>query len=435
MEKLFENKFMIKLQEFGHSLGKNKFLTALQAAMMSLMAVIMVGAVSQIICAVGSESLLNLFKTGDEVYNLLYLPYHYTFNMLSIWVVLLFGYQYAKKFQLKSPLMSALNAAVSFLIVGSSIITTETGLTALDMTYLGAPGMFVGFFVVFLSVHIEKFSIEKNIRIKMPDAVPTFLADSFNSLIPLVIDSIIFLSLGTLVLSLTDGAYTLCSGLLALLGIPVAYLNSLPGIFVIGIFIAVLWCFGIHGTLVTLPILIPLNIQAIANNAALHAAGKALEFYPLFLFNAIGVCGGVGNTLALAILGVRSKSEQIKAVSKLSLIPGWFGINEPIVFGMPIMLNPILCIPYILSVPVLMLCYLIGYKIGFLHPAWIMIGGVLPMGFMQYLSTLKWQNAVWDYIMIIPATLVWYPFFKIYEKQLVEKETLAKQQNETIEGV
>ncbi len=84
MEKLFENPIMIKLQEFGQKLGSNKFLAALQAAMMSLMGVIMVGAISQILCSVGSETMLGLFQTGDSVYNILYTPYQYTMNMLAV---------------------------------------------------------------------------------------------------------------------------------------------------------------------------------------------------------------------------------------------------------------------------------------------------------------------------------------------------------------
>jgi len=432
MEKFFESKFMIKLQEFGQKLGQNKFLTALQAAMMSLMGLIMIGAISQIICAIGSESLLNLFNTNDEIYKLLYLPYNFTMDLLSVWLVLLLGYQYSKKLNLKSPIISAVNSLVAFLIVASAIITAETGVVALDMSYFGAPGMFVGFLVTFLSVHIEKFCIEKKIRIKMPDAVPSFLQDSFTALLPLLFNCIIFLGVNTAISVMTNGTYNICSGFMKILGIPLGALTSVPGMFILCTFSAVLWCFGIHGTLVILPILIPLNMQAAATNAALYQSGEPLKFFPVLLFNAMGVCGGVGNTLPLALLGLRSKSKQISAVSKMSAVPGWFGINEPLVFGMPIMLNPILCIPYILSVPILMALYYIGYKIGFLSPAWIMVGGVLPMGFVQYLSTLRWQNAIWDYIMLIPATIIWYPFFKAYEKQLVSREVLAELEEDLV---
>lgn len=423
MEKLFQSKFMIKLQDFGQKLGSNKFLAALQAAMMSLMGIIMVGAISQIICSVGSETLLGLFKTGDSVYNILYLPYQFTMNSLSLWVVALFAYNYAKNLKMKSPIMNAVDALVCFLLVAGALIVTESGLTTIDMTYLGAQGMFIGFIVVFLSVRIEKLCAEKNIRIKMPDVVPAFLQDGFASIIPLFLSAVFFLIISTVVTISTEGTYSICSGFMALLSTPLGALTSVPGMFILCIFGALLWCFGIHGTMILVPIIMPLGIQAAVANGAAHAAGEPLVFYPVALFGYMAVAGGTGNTLPLALLGLRSKSKQISAVAKISAVPGWFGINEPLTFGMPIMYNPVLCIPYVLNIPVVMLCALILYQVGFLQPAWISITALLPMGMGQYLSTLRWQNVVGDYLMLIPATLIYYPFFKIYEKQLIAKET------------
>lgn len=192
--------------------------------------------------------------------------------------------------------------------------------------------------------------------------------------------------------------------------------------FIFCTFAALLWCFGIHGTMILVPVIMPLGIQAATANGAAMAAGKPLVFYPVALFAGLAIAGGTGNTLPLALMGLRSKSKQISAVAKISAIPGWFGINEPLTFGMPIMYNPILCIPYVLNIPLVMLCTLIAYKVGFLTPAWINIAVLLPMGFGSYLGTLSWKNAIWDYLMLIPSALVWYPFFKAYEKQLVEKE-------------
>ena len=423
MEKLFQSKFMIKLQDFGQKLGSNKFLAALQAAMMSLMGIIMVGAISQIICSVGSETLLGLFKTGDSVYNILYLPYQFTMNSLSLWVVALFGYNYAKNLKMKSPIMNAVDALMCFLLVAGALIVTESGLTTIDMTYLGAQGMFIGFIVVFLSVRIEKLCADKNIRIKMPDVVPPFLQDGFASIIPLLLSAVFFLIISTVVTISTEGTYSICSGFMALLSTPLGALTSVPGMFILCIFGALLWCFGIHGTMILVPIIMPLGIQAAVANGAAHAAGEPLVFYPVALFGYMAIAGGTGNTLPLALLGLRSKSKQISAVAKISAVPGWFGINEPLTFGMPIMYNPVLCIPYVLNIPVVMLCALILYQVGFLQPAWISISALLPMGMGQYLSTLRWQNAVGDYLMLIPATLIYYPFFKIYEKQLIAKET------------
>lgn len=425
MEQLFESKFMIKIQDFGQKLGSNKFLAALQAAMMALMGIIMVGAISQIICALGGETLLNLFTSDSKIYSILYLPYQFTMNSLSLWVVALFAFNYAKNLKMKSPIMNAIDALVCFLLVSGTLVTTEAGITGIDMTYLGAQGMFIGFIVVFISVHIEKYCADKNIRIKMPDVVPPFLQDGFSAILPLLFSIIVFSVISTAVSVGTGGAYNVCSGFMKVLGIPLNALTSVPGMFILCIFAALLWCFGIHGTMILVPIIMPLGIQAAVANGAAHAAGEPLVFYPVALFGSMAICGGTGNTLPLALFGLSSKSKQISAVAKISAVPGWFGINEPMTFGMPIMYNPILCIPYVLNIPVVMLCTYIGYKVGFLQPAWITIMALLPMGFGQYLSTLRWQNAIWDYLMLIPSAIIWYPFFKIYEKQLVAKEAAA----------
>ncbi|MDQ0360255.1 PTS sugar transporter subunit IIC [Breznakia pachnodae] len=426
MEKLFESQAMIKLQEFGQKLGTNKFLAALQAAMMSLMGIIMVGAISQILCSVGSETMLGLFTTGDAVYTIIYMPYQFTMNMLSIWVVVLFAYNYAKNLKMKSPIMNAVDALVCFFIVAAALVVNELGVTTIDMTYLGAQGMFIGFIVVFISVRIEKFCADKNVRIKMPDVVPPFLQDGFSAILPLLFSAIFFLAASTIVSTATDGAYSIASGFMNVLSMPLNALTSVPGMFILCIFGALLWCFGIHGTMILVPIIMPLGIQAAVANGTAAAMGDPLVFYPVALFGSMAIAGGTGNTLPLALMGLRSKSKQISAVAKISAVPGWFNINEPMTFGMPIMYNPILCIPYVLNIPVVMLCTYIGYQTGFLSPAWISISALLPMGFASYLSTLRWQNAIWDYLMLIPSGLIYYPFFKIYERQLIAKEAEAE---------
>ena len=91
MEGLFNSRFMVKLQDFGQKLGTNKFLSALQGAMMSMMGVLMVGAVFQIICAIGP--MLGVFENGDTIYNFLYMPYNYTMNCLSVWIVVEMAYK------------------------------------------------------------------------------------------------------------------------------------------------------------------------------------------------------------------------------------------------------------------------------------------------------------------------------------------------------
>ena len=426
MDGVFNSPLMIKLQDFGQKLGSNKFLSALQAGMMSCMAPIMVGSIFSIICAVGP--MVGLFQNGDAVYNVLYAPYHFTMDLLALWIVLLIAFNYAKSIKLKAPVMSAVQTAVCFVLLACTWSKNEAGANIMDVTYLGAQGMFVSFFVCFVVCQIEKFCQEKDIRIKMPDVCPPSLVNGFSAILPLLFAIVPLYVLEVVISTATGGAYGICSGFMALLSAPLNALVSVPGMFILVPFAALLWCFGIHGTIIIISVLMPLMLQAAAANAAAYAEGGygALVFYPVALFGALATCGGSGNTLPLVIFGLKAKSEQIRAVSKIALVPGWFGINEPVTFGMPIMYNPILCIPYVLNVIVVMACTLFMYKIGFLVPGFVPIMTLMPMGFGAFLSTLRWQNAIWDYLTMIPAGLVWYPFFKVYDNQLYKKEQEAK---------
>lgn len=426
MKKILENPFMKKLQEWSEKVGKNKFLSSLQAAMMGTLGIILVGSIAQILMVFLGPTLLKVISDKGIVYSSLNYIYQFTMNLMSLWVVALFAYNYAKKLDLKAPLMNILDALVCFFLAVGSITIGKTGQASIDMTYLGTQGMFIGFLVVFLSVRIEKVFQDKNIRIKMPDVIPPFLAESFSALLPLLFSSAFFSVIVGAISVLSNGKYTLASGFTMILSYPLKTLTSVPGMIILCTLAAILWCFGIHGTMLISSIVFPLSIQAIGMNAAANAAGQPMQFYPVFLYAGLSMVGGTGNTLPLVLMGLRSKSEQIRSISRVSLIPSLFNINEPVSFGMPIMYNPILCIPYVLSVPIIMLLTYFGYKSGFIQVPWILIPPMVPIGFQRYLEGLKWQNAIWDYLMIIPATILYYPFFKIYEKQLLEKELKAK---------
>lgn len=422
MDKLFNSKFMQTIQKWGQDLGKNKFVASLQAGMMSMMGILMVGAIFQIIQSVLGPSMLKVISATNPWYQWLNIPYQFTMNSIALWVVTLMGYHYAKKLNLKSPVVSMLDAMVVFLAVCAPISTNKAGQISLDATYISAQGMFIGFLIVFVVIQIEHFCQVKNIRINMPDVVPQFLSDGFAAIIPLLIELVFFLAIHIIIVITTAGKYTLASGFIALISAPLHALVSTTGIFILVLIALILWTFGIHGSLIIGSILMPVTIQAISLNAGLHAAGKPLQFNAVFLMNAMAVVGGTGNTMPLVLMGLRAKSAQIKAVSKVSLIPGWFNINEPVTFGMPIMYNPVLSIPYVLNTMVVMLLTLVGYKIGFLVPAWVPVIANLPIGFMDFLQTLSWKNIVWDYVMLIPSALIWYPFFKAYDNQLYKKE-------------
>ena len=434
MEGIFNSKAMVALQEFGQKLGQNKFLSSLQAAMMGSMSLIMTGSVFQIICAV-----LSLFGVASDstIYVILYQPYNFTMGLVALWITGMIAYNYAKSVGVKSPVLSMIEASAVFTLVACFDLTQGSSIANLSVTYLGSQGMFLGFVVAFCCVRVDYFCQKNHVQIKMPDVCPPSLVNAMAAIIPSFFNATIWLVISAIVVSVTGGAYNLASGFMAVLSAPLAALTSVPGMFVLSAFACFMLCFGIHGTMLMISVLMAPMIMAASENAAAYeaviAAGgsiadaqAALTFYPVALFGCIAMCGGTGNTLPLCLFGLKAKSEQIRAVSKVGIVPGWFGINEPVTFGMPVMYNPILCIPYILNCLLIMLITLIGYKIGFLRPAHVFIGALMPMGFAQFLGTFRWQNALWDYLMIIPAGLVWYPFFKAYDNQLAVKEAEAR---------
>lgn len=416
MEKLFNNPILVKLQELGQKLGTNKFISALQYGMMSTMSILMVGAICQILATV--LSLVGLIENGGAVYNAIYTPYNYTMGLIGVWVTAFVAFAYAKNLKLKNPIIHAIDAVIIFVMVCGPIVEGK-----IDTTFLGATGMFLGFVIAGVVVRVEKFCLDKNIRIPMPDVCPPSLVNAFAAIVPLFINVVIFQGLNAI---LGIVGLNLPYLLLTILMIPISGLTSLPGMFIICFFALALWCFGIHGTMIVYPILAASMVEAAQFNAAAMAAGEPLQWFPVSLFGAVALLGGTGNTWPLALMGLKAKSKQIRAVAKASVLPGWFGINEPIAFGMPIMYNPILCIPYVLNPLVIMVLYIIGYESGIIIPAWISINTLMPMGFGAYFGTLNIMNAVWVYLMLIPAGLIWFPFFKIYDNQLAKKEAEAE---------
>lgn len=418
MENIFNSPVLKKLQDFGQKLGSGKFISALQAGMMSTMSLIMVGAICQIICSVGV--MLNIFTADSAIYGYIYAPYNFTMNLLGIWVTVFIAFAYAKNLKMKSPLTQAVDAAIVFVLACGT--WTSAGLST---SFLGATGMFVGFVVAGVVVRVEKFCADKNLRIPMPDVCPPSLVNAFAAIIPLALNVLIFQGLNVILSVISNGVLTVPIAIMAILSAPLGALLSTPGMFIICGFALVLWCFGIHGTMIVYPILMASMIEAATNNAMAHAAGQPLVFYPVLLFTAIQCLGGTGNTWPLCLLGLKAKSQQIRAVAKVGLVPGWFGINEPVTFGMPIMYNPILCIPYVLNTMVIMVLYLIAYKTGLIIPGWIAIQALMPIGFGAYFSTLNIMNAVFQYLLIIPSAIVWYPFLRVYDNQLYAKEQAA----------
>lgn len=426
MSNLYESKFMQKAKSIGEKCAGNKAIAAVSAGMMMAMGIILIGAIFQLIAII--PTFFGAWTTDDAIYNILLVPYDLSMGLISVYMAFTIAYSYAKSLKMQA-LTNALNAMLIFLIVAGPIKTVEladgSSFTGIDNSCLGAVGMFTAIIISLCTVKMAHFCEKHHLMIKMPDVVPKFLQDTFASLIPLVINIAIWHTIGSICLNVMT--ISLPYAISYLLSAPLGALTSVPGIIIVVLVANVLWTFGIHGTMVVyIAIMAPL-MEYIANNAEHVSKGEALVFVPVALFGIMNCCGGTGNTLALCVMGLFSKSEQIKAVSKAAVVPGIFNINEPAIFGYPIMYNPTLAIPFVINPLITMIICYFGYMVGFFKPAFTMITATLPVGVSPYLCTLSWTNILIPVIAFIVAWVVYRPFFKVYERDLIAKEQEAKE--------
>ncbi len=424
LEQFANSGFMKKIQAFSVKLSQSPTFGTISVGMGGTMGLIMIGAVVQILCAIGGMAFG--WKAGTPIYDLLYLPYELTMGLLGLFMSFTLAYNYAKRLGVKATIQSGFTSMVCFIMVCAPLetMTTEAGTTvrALNVASLGANGIFCAILIGLISVRITKFSIDHNWIIRMPDVVPEGILNSFNSIIPSGINIFLWYGLAQVISTLTHGTLTLGSLITTVISTPLSYLVSPIGMIFIVIVYCLSWFFGIHGGSVVFTAIMPIYIAAFATNAELAAAGKELVFNPIFLYGCLTIVGGSGNTLPLCVMGLKSKSKQINAVAKASLVPGLFNINEPAIFGFPIMYNPILLIPFILNSLVIMGFMYIGYTFQLIGLPQVLIMTTLPVGIQQFMSTLDWRNLVFVALMFPVAYFIYLPFYKVYEKQCIAKE-------------
>lgn len=281
---------------------------------------------------------------------------------------------------------------------------------------LAAIGIFTAIVTSWLVVNIYKFCIKKNLVIKMPAEVPPGVANSFSALIPaFVIALVVFVIQAVLVMLGTD--------LFGLVAIPFGFVtnlvNSYLGILVIIFLIHALWIVGIHGATIITSFITPVVLQNLQTNVDGGAAVWAGDFG-----NAFAYFGGSGSTLALVLMCIfLAKSEQLKALGKVAIVPGIFQINEPVIFGMPIVYNPLLAIPF-------MLAPMVGATIGYLGIATGLVSPIIanhpwptPIGVGAFIATGgDFMGIVFALLSFAASAVIYFPFFKMYDKKLVQQQ-------------
>lgn len=414
------------LMPIAEKLGSNKILTAIRDGIVLSMPLIIIGSMFLIFGNLPIKGYNEwLSRTGDLA---TWIDKIVNGSFGLIGMVAAFGVAKSLSEQHKMDGTSVgIIALSSFIIVTPSIFDTVNKGEGIPYSYLGSKGMFVALIIGIFSALIYRWFINKGIRIKMPEQVPEAVSRSFTSLIP-GFAIIIFWA----AIAYTLNAFNLSNihdVILVVLGKPLSLLgNTLIGTIIAAIVNSIFWFAGLNGGQITGSVMGPLHLMNTDANRVAFQAGLEMPHIITAPFNDLFVfIGGSGATLAIILLiAFFSKSSELKSLGKLTLAPGIFNINEPAMYGIPIVLNTILIIPFILAPVVNAIISYVVMSIGLVAiPVGIAVPWTMPPIISGYLATGgQISGAVLQIILIIIDILIYLPFFKTQDRILKEKSTL-----------
>lgn len=410
-------KFEDKLIRWAGKISQNTILTTISKSFMMIFPFMMIGSIFSLITGFPMDG-WTTFLADSGLSQILTIPVQYTTEFISVYLVFAVAYNFCvKKGNKKNAIVTGLIAVFAFLILVPYTTTGEgwNAVTAIPFTNVGAKGMFIALIVGFLVGELVCIAFKKKWTIRLPESVPPFVTNSFSALIPAFMITFIFIFL-RYAFTLTQWGDVI-TAFYALLQKPLSIVTSGPwGVAIIETFSMTLWWLGIHGGAVTYSMKNVLFAEARLGNVAAYAAGADLPYIVTGLFLTVGVIPLVVDCI---IVG---RSKRMKSVAKVSLVPALFGISEPINFGLPTVLNPIMAIPtiiiYPLSVFATYLLNLIGW-LPFCNGAQIRNCPYFILAFIQFGG---FRGLFWWIILFLLSCLIYYPFVKAVDRKYYEEE-------------
>lgn len=433
---ILSEKQMDKVLIVADKISNFRYLKGISDGLASLLSITITGSIFLLI----GNLPINTYTTFLENTGLnktLPLAYNCTIGLIAVYSVYFIANRFTNTFNIDGTIAGLL-ALVSFFIVTPT--TSFKEINGYAFTWLGAQGLFVAIIIALLVGRIYVFIIQKDLIIKMPDGVPPTVSKSFAAIIPAFVTITVSLIINmifsaTSFTSIHHFVYKFIQTPLESIG------GSFGGIMVAILVMQILWVLGIHGSLIVYNIMTPIFLSLDTANLTAYANGDAMPNIVGGAFmNMFSEIGGAGCTIGLNLLMIfLARSQRYKTLGKLSIIPGIGRINEPLIFGTPLVMNPIMAIPFILAP---LVCASVGYfaiSIGLVPK---LMGTSVPMGVpvvIQGLFQGSWKLAVLQFVCILITTVIYFPFFKILDKQAVEQEKSSKSEgkdnvlNETTE--
>ncbi|EKS7199652.1 PTS sugar transporter subunit IIC [Enterobacter ludwigii] len=322
----------------------------------------------------------------------------------------------AKQYQLPERLCG-LTGCLSFLLF---IGFRDNGATNI---FLGGMGLFTALISSAYSIEIIRFFYKIGWCIRLPEEVPVMTRNGFQLLMPLLV---IMLSISVMNAVMLQTTGQILPQLIGEALRPLIVASDTLTAVLISLFLCnLLWFVGIHGALIITGIMNPFWLTYLFENQRALAAGEAVlpHIYLQGFWDFYLLIGGIGSTLPLVFMAMRSRSRQLKSVGKIGLLPSLFNINEPILFGFPVIMNPVFLLPFVF-VPLINACiawYLT--QLGVLDRAVAMLPWSMPSPLgAAWSANGSWKNMCMCLFAFFNAWMLYRPFFKVHERQLMQLE-------------
>lgn len=434
----FQENIMPKIINFSNT----KPIRALKDGVLNIIPLSLIGSVFLLLAQIPSPQinkiLISIF--GENFTDPLFKVYGATFAIMALVTAFSIAYSYAKNDGYEG-LSAGVISLVSFLVVLNDYTVDEAGKqigNVIPKAWIGGQGMVGAIIIGLISGFLYTWFLKKDIRIKMPEGVPPNVANAFTALVP---GFVIILGSMLVYTGFKFGLKTsFMEWIYKVIQAPLQGMtDSLWGAILIAILPPILWWFGVHGTSIMMGVMTGLLTANMLENQTIFASKGSLilsdgaNIVTQQLQDNFITLGGTGLTLCLSIaILIAGRSNHAKSLGKLAVIPGLFNINEPVVFGFPIVFNPILIIPFI-CVPLMasLLTYL-AISIGFMHP---FTGVVVPWTTPPIISGFLvsgWQGAIVQLIILVLGVLIYLPFMKKQDNIYLQEEKLEEKKEESV---
>lgn len=413
-----------KMKPFFEKVSNNPYLRAIRDGFVSCLPVILFSSLFILVACIPE---IWDFKWDDYVSGLLWQAYGYSMGILSVLMVATIAKSLTDNFNHKLPKLRQINT-VSVMIVSIIcflLLSVEGVDKGIATEFMGTKGLLSAFVVAFTVPNIYKFFVGRGITIKLPEEVPHYIAQTYADLFPLAASITFFWVFSFVFRDVTGMLFG--NWILELFKPLFQAADGYIGIALIYGAMAMFWFVGIHGPSIVEPAVTAIYIANIELNLQMVQAGEhatAILTHPTSYF--VATLGGTGATLMFcAMCAFIAKSKQLRTVGRSSIIPVIFAVNEPILFGAPIVLNPVLFVPFILAPIANVWLYkffvdvlgmnAFSYILPWTTPG--TIGLIVATGFAKLSFFLA-------PLLLVVDAVIYYPFFRAYDKQLVEREAL-----------